>query len=408
MLKLAATAPKLFQPYRLSSVALNINQKPARLARRHSTYSSDVFSRDSGIETYWRGHLVKFTHKELYEQNIETAIVFDQLDCGINDEKNKYTSDIKPDFIHRQNDVVEIDWNDGTISKLNLNILLDKTNQKEKILDVTKEENHYQSKEVNDVLTDCFQSLISETIATVDLKTFDDSIENLCHKVASRSEPSNYISDHKSFKKAVPETYNGLMLLHANHDCKLTFINGRILTSVYKFLFPDYFQQLVEQPALQYGVSTSSGLLNTSFFGCNNDEGWQTVITVKDDGRQIDEIRFGDLDNNISSKGYYSAYNTFHRIKNDFIRHVNGTLKEGQGSDYTHIYDLLHDAVIKVEVKKNECLLVDTTCTWYAHECYNLETGAGILTSPEDLSVRQLKMSADHWKSSARSLGIKI
>jgi len=167
---------------------------------------------------------------------------------------------------------------------------------------------------------------------------------------------------------------------------------------------------LVEQPALQYGMSSSAGFSSYNMFGNNDDEGWQTVITVRydekdqdsDEGVQkIDQIRFGDLDNNIPSRNFYSAYNEFHRMKNDFIRHVNGTLRIH--SDYTNVYDLLNDAVIKVDVKAGECLLVDTTCTWFAHEEYYGEANL-----PANLSVRQLKMSADHWKSSARSIGLRI
>ena len=64
--------------------------------------------------------------------------------------------------------MVEIDWNDGTISKLNLNSLLEITGQKDGILEKfekkNKEVDYHENKDQNRALRKCYEDLISETV----------------------------------------------------------------------------------------------------------------------------------------------------------------------------------------------------------------------------------------------------
>lgn len=373
-------------------------------------YSSEIFAKESALQTYWRGNLVSFNYKDLYEHSTKnnTQTVHNCLDSLVEEnatisyltdhiDKMKpsidtykyYSDDIKPVFVNRSNDLINIAWDDGSESVLNLNNLLKETKQ---IIKTNETSNFFDtlSPEQNQELDNCFKNLAEKTIATLDVSQFNNDLTYVCQKVAMRSEPSNYIYKFNNFKQAIPESFNGLLILQANKDCKLTFINGRILSNVYRFCYPEHFEQLVNQPSLKFEQE-----------GCLDQECWQTVITLKDDGKSVDEIRFGDLDYNIKCPQYYTAYNEFNRLKNDFIRNLNGTFNSNNYSDYDSLYKLCEDAIIEIDVKSEQCVLIDTTCTWFAHEVENED-------SSEILTVSGFRMIADNWKSSARCLGINV
>lgn len=113
---LSKTLPKSFS--QLSTQSKNLT----------STYSSQIFYKESHLLTFYRNQIVKFDYKDLYESNKETVNCYNNLegDAGINyGGEYKYSDEIKPSFVIRKNDFMEIEWNDGTDSKLNINNLLD-------------------------------------------------------------------------------------------------------------------------------------------------------------------------------------------------------------------------------------------------------------------------------------------
>merc|ERR1712157_470447 len=66
----------------------------SHLSHRSSSvnYSSEIFAKESSLQTYWRGNLVSFEYKNLYENSTDnnTQIVHNRLDSLEHDNlKNK-------------------------------------------------------------------------------------------------------------------------------------------------------------------------------------------------------------------------------------------------------------------------------------------------------------------------------
>lgn len=92
--------------------------------KSYRTFSSDLMLREHHLETHWRGQLLKFDYKTL-RAKLNLKPTRDQVwDAGY-ERRGKVAfgeedEECTPLFVIRTQDTIDIEWDDGTTSKLTL------------------------------------------------------------------------------------------------------------------------------------------------------------------------------------------------------------------------------------------------------------------------------------------------
>lgn len=387
--------------------------KVNKIFRPVTSFSTSITLDKTHLETYWRGNLVKFDYDLLRENQASTDVYIqsqmhiDQTSrvCEIgnndidmcNEEENavcglKTHSSALPIFAIRRNDTIDIDWDDGTVSTLNLNDLLDQTGQKT----FKNEDNIILKDQVqHEQIYKIFSEILSKHFAVGKLENFDNELTKMAHKLAMTREPATYRFRINSVKEAMMcKNYNGLILLKANKNIKIRLANGKILVEKFRADYPEEFNYLSRLPAIPYD--------------CYPSRGWQKVISLRnnDDGKdEISQIRFGEIDNLVVCPKFNKFYEKFVTLINDnlsgFKFEMDGTCIFDKGQTHCKSLDYDENCLETISLNKNDYLVVDTTFMWYVDE---LDT----MMDDSKLNIEQVKMLPDNWKSTARCMGLAV
>jgi len=95
-----------------------------KIRKSFSTLSSDVVLKDEHLETYYRGNLLKINYSEVRDNPACQEVYF--LDNMFHEEVGaKPGPEAIPELVMRKNDMLNFDWDDGTMSSVNLSKLIE-------------------------------------------------------------------------------------------------------------------------------------------------------------------------------------------------------------------------------------------------------------------------------------------
>lgn len=323
--------------------------------RGFSTLSSDLVWKEEHLETHWRGKLLKFDYSELRDnpacQEIHYGSYYDE---GI---MSTPGPDALPELGIRRNDMIDIDWDDGTSSSLCLTKLI------EQRIDAgcTKSAKIMPKPTLVDPELECILRELSES----GYSRAECELDEILPRVAFFSEASNYVQTYKNVSDALPSDHNGLAILQCNEELTLQLVNGKKYCEAFKTKHPKYFKKLATQPSLVYPKSYPS-------------KGFLKCITLNENNQsEVEEIRLGAIDPVSAGDYVQKAYNTFE--------------SEMQADDSSDEEDYLEEVILTPD----SVVLIDCTMIRYGGEPDE---------NSEDLKVQSCLLTNDNWKSTARML----
>ena len=96
-----------------------------KIRKSFSTLSSDVVLKDEHLETYYRGNLLKINYSEVRDNPACQEVYYFLDNMFQEDVSAKPGPEAIPELVMRKNDMLNFDWDDGTMSSVNLTKLIE-------------------------------------------------------------------------------------------------------------------------------------------------------------------------------------------------------------------------------------------------------------------------------------------
>lgn len=344
-----------------------------KIRKSFSTLSSDVVLKDEHLETYYRGNLLKINYSEVRDNPACQEVYYFLDNMFQEDVSAKPGPEAIPELVMRKNDMLNFDWDDGTMSSVNLTKLIE-TN--------LMDENDDFHEDLIGSLEEVEDAKLEKTLGELDETGFsrtDSGLKSTLSKIAFFPEATHYCQTHKTVHDALPINHNGLAIITTNKEIKIQLINTIKFCDNFRNRHPKYFKKL-QQPSLVYAKSYPS-------------PGWLKCITVDDESGEVGEIRMGDIDKMMVGDYCQQAYDCFEYEMQNYDEDSSGD-DDDESSANPEILDD-ESYVDEVVLTPGSTVLIDCT-TWRLKQIDE--------EVDDELRVRSCLLTNDNWKSTARML----